>query len=146
MIELIRSGLTRDDGMDISAYSAEYIKNNNIDPFFGTKNDILKSQFTTNVQANLSLITEYITQLSVNGIYEGKDKLFKYLLFQAFFSFIFVVIIFIGLYSLNMIPETVLTSFVAVTAYIRNHIHTILAWMYSILLKIKHNIGRIFHT
>lgn len=90
LISIISAGLENYKGKSIS--SADVSKNI-VDPFFGSSNSIEQSRFTSSITSQLTQITEGITSLSVNGIYDGKNKLFTYIIYSAIAAFIFLIVL-----------------------------------------------------
>ena len=83
-----------------------------VDPFFTNINNneniaLLQSQFISKVTSQLTDVTSAITQLSVNGINDGKYKLFAYMLYTFLTSVIFVIVLIIIIY--DSIPESIRT-------------------------------------
>ena len=142
LIEIIKNGVTNYQGTSITADSAEFIKDDTIDPFFGKEHDLLKARFTSGIQSNLSTIIESVTKLSVDSIQDGKNKLLKYLLLQGFATFIFIILLFIALYGLNLIPEKIITTFISVCKIIGKNINAF--FKYIIYLVTRYTKGTPF--
>ena len=140
LIQIINDGLTSFKGKSISTEYDAFKDDNNIDPFFGSKNDLLKSQFTHNIQTKLDLVTEYITQLSVDGIYQGKDNLLIYLIIAAIVSFVFMVFVIFALYNFQMIPENVRNNFVIAAKFIISMFRAFFHHISEFIKKIKKRI------
>jgi len=90
LISIINTGLENYKGKSIANAT---ISKNIVDPFFGSNNTLAQSKFISNITSELSSITEGITSLSVSGIYDGKKKLFTYLLIVAFIAFVILLLL-----------------------------------------------------
>ena len=86
------------------------------DPFFGDENKLLQSQFVLGITQKLTSITDAITELSVNGISDGKNKLFIYMISIFFAALIFLIVIIIVIY--DEVPPSVIDRVKSVIQYI----------------------------
>ena len=95
----------------------------NADPFFGAENEILQSQFVLGITQQLTTITDIITELSVNGISEGKNNLFMYMILICIAAFIFLIVIFVVIY--DEVPQSITERIKYVIGIVEENVNNI---------------------
>ena len=91
----------------------------NDDPFFGPENETLKSHFVLGITQQITNITDTITKLSVNGISDGKNKLFMYMILICIAAFIFLITIIVLVY--DEVPQSLTVRVGIVLGIIREN-------------------------
>ena len=105
---LITGGITKDDGKSFITDIKNSKSNQDKDPFFDTskaEQQLLYSKFISSTTAQLSSITQNVTELSVNGMNPGKNELFKYMILSFLAAFLFTIVLILVIY--DEIPDSV---------------------------------------